>query len=86
MPKYVQHEFYCINCGERGIPLSRKVGQIHGKNHRKKLYCPNCRNTVNHIECRNFEEVNKFKENFVNGVYKDEAESSILMCRDTWLG
>ena len=78
---YSEHEFYCINCGNKGIPLMRQKGFQHEKFHRKKLYCPYCKMEVNHIECRTFDEVEEFKENFKNGVYKDEAEKSISTLR-----
>jgi hypothetical protein len=32
---------------------------------------------VNHIECRNDSEVYEFKQNFAEGVYKEEAEQSV---------
>ena len=35
--KYVEHSFYCINCGKKGIPLWRNKGHLHSKGHRKKL-------------------------------------------------
>ena len=74
---YAEHSFYCINCGNKGIPLMRRQGFKHGKMHRKKLYCPFCKNEVNHVECKTFEEVEEFKINFANGVYKDEAKESL---------
>lgn len=74
---YAEHNFYCINCGNKGIPLMRKQGFKHESMHRKKLYCPFCKREVNHIECRTFDEVEEFRENFANGVYKDEAEESL---------
>lgn len=77
MASYENHDFYCINCGRKGIPLSRRVSLQHGKFHRKKLYCIYCKEEVNHIECRTPEEVEEFKENFENGVYKDEAKESL---------
>ena len=74
---YAEHSFYCINCGKKGIPLMRRQGFKHGKMHRKKLYCPFCKTEVNHIECKTPEEVEEFKINFENGVYKDEAKESL---------
>ena len=73
----VEHSFYCMQCGKKGIPLARKVGHQRGSFHRKKLYCVFCKEEVNHVECRNYEEVEKFKEDFENGVYKNEAENSL---------
>jgi hypothetical protein len=76
-PKMELHNFYCLNCGNRGISLMRKQGYQHEQFHRKKLYCPTCRKEVNHIECKTMEDVEEFLENFKNGVYKDEAEESL---------
>jgi hypothetical protein len=85
MAAYETHDFYCMNCGAKGIPISRRNGRQHEKFHRKVLYCPTCRQTVNHIECRNDQEVEDFKKNFENGVYKDEAEASMAYVRSTRL-
>ena len=74
---YAEHSFYCIKCGNKGIPLMRKQGFQHGKMHRKKLYCIHCKQEINHVECKTYEEVEEFRINFENGVYKDEAEESI---------
>lgn len=67
------HRFLCVGCGQEGIPLPRSVGYDKGKFHKKKLYCPNCKKEINHIECRNDEEVRQFKENFEKGVYNDDC-------------
>ena len=83
MASYENHDFYCMNCGRKGIPLSRRVSLQHGKFHRKKLYCIYCKEEVNHIECRTPEEVEEFKENFENGVYKDEAQDSLSYVRSS---
>lgn len=81
--RFEQHDFYCMKCGKKGIPLSRNKGFKHGKFHRKKLYCLSCKEEVNHIECRNDEEVKIFKENFELGVYLNEAEESISYVRSS---
>ena len=75
------HDFYCMSCGNKGIPLSRNVGFQHSKFHRKKLYCVFCKREVNHVECRNQMEVNKFKEDFSKGLFAEEAEASIEFLR-----
>lgn len=77
---YAEHSFYCINCGNRGIPLSRPQGFKHEKMHRKKLYCIHCKQEVNHVECKTFDEIQEFKDNFENGVYKNEAKESLCAC------
>ena len=79
------HDFYCINCGNKGIELMRKQGFKRGEMHRKKLYCIHCKTEVNHIECKTFEEIEEFKINFENGVYKDEAKESLYFVGDTRL-
>ena len=76
---YAEHSFYCINCGNKGIPLMRRQGFKHEGMHRKKLYCITCRQEVNHVECKTPDEVEEFHYNFENGVYKNEAEESISL-------
>ena len=44
--------FYCENCGYKGIPLPRKKGRERNKNHQKKLFCIYCQAEYNHIEIR----------------------------------
>lgn len=77
MASFEEHQFYCINCGKRGIPLARTRAKSREKFHRKKLYCLNCGTEVNHVECRNKEEVDQFLEWFDEGVFKEEAEESL---------
>ena len=79
--KYDVHDFYCLKCGKKGIPLSRKHGFQHERFHRKKLYCIFCGEEVNHIECKSYEDVEIFKENFEKGVYQDEAQDSLSYVR-----
>lgn len=74
---YAEHSFYCIACGQRGLPIQRQLGHQHKSMHRKKLYCIHCRKEVNHIECKNFYEVEKFKSNFEKGIYQEEAKVNI---------
>ena len=85
MARYEAHKFYCLACGSEGLPLQRKQGQKREKFHRKKLYCPHCKNTVNHIECKTMEEVEEFKIEFSKGVYENEAKESLVASRNTWL-
>ena len=81
MANFVEHNFYCINCGSRGIPLSRKKGHQHGRFHRKKMYCVKCREEINHIECKTQEDIIEFTTNFKNGVYQEEAKESLLFAK-----
>ena len=86
MAYYDSSRFFCLYCGEEGIPLPRKRGQQRKSFHRKKIYCIHCHNTVNHIECRSDEDALNFKEEFKNGVYENEAKESLDFIRNTWLG
>ena len=78
---YDIHRFFCMNCGEESIPLPRRHGKKHEKFHRKKLYCIHCREYCNHVECKNEIEVEKFKEDYKDGVYREEAEESLAHVR-----
>lgn len=46
----VDHEFYCTQCGQKGLPICRE-GRSREKGHLKILYCLNCGVEVNHVEC-----------------------------------
>lgn len=83
---FAEHSFYCIRCGNKGIPLMRKQGFQHERMHRKKLYCMFCKEEVNHVECKSLEDVEEFKKNFENGVYLDEAEESVSHGRNPGIG
>ena len=81
MANYETHDFYCLRCGQPGIPVMRKLGKQHGSFHRKRLYCPHCKVEINHVEVRNQEEKEQFLEAFNNGEYKNEAEESLCHVR-----
>lgn len=74
---FTVNDFYCINCGEKGIPLTRQQSKDKGAFHRKLMYCWHCKHTVNHIECRNELEKQEFLTNFLNGTYKEEANAEL---------
>ena len=77
-----EHSFWCLQCGKQGIPLSRPSSHKRERFHRKKLYCPNCRYVVNHIECKDQFEVNDFKMLFADGYFQEEAIMSIKECAE----
>lgn len=83
---YSEHSFWCINCGNRGIPLARPQGFQHKRMHRKKLYCTFCKGEVNHIECKTLEDIEDFKYNFQNGAYVDEAKESLSFSGSSCVG
>lgn len=80
------HSFFCICCGNKGIPLARREGRRREQHHRKKMYCRFCKEEVNHIECRTLEEVELFQKNFKKGVYLDEAKASLAYVRNSRSG
>lgn len=86
---YTEHSFYCIKCGNKGIPLMRNQG-FKQRHHRKKLYCPFCKQEVNHIECSNLDDVEEFVKILKMGCI-DEAKNLYLMCgpagsgKTTWV-
>lgn len=70
---YEESNFYCMNCGCRGIPVQRPRARLREHFHRKKLYCPHCKITCNHIECKDDYEVKEFLQAFEDGVFKEEV-------------
>ena len=50
--KTVMSEFYCTQCGKKGIPVYRKKGQERKAGHLKKLYCLYCNMETNHVEIK----------------------------------
>ena len=85
MASIVSHEFYCIHCGNKGIPLPRKLGQFREKGHYKNIYCINCKNTTRHTELYSELDVNRFKEDFKKGVYIEDAKNDNFTCRSSWV-
>lgn len=74
-------EFWCIKCGNKGIPIMRERSRRRGPGHRKALYCITCRQTINHIETRNEEEARMFREKYAAGEYAEEAERSVAFTK-----
>ena len=66
--KYEMHSFYCVQCGNKGIPISR-VHNLREKMHLKELWCVHCKEIVNHAECRDDADVRRFKIRFKEGYY-----------------
>lgn len=81
--KMIMNDFYCMNCGQRNISLPRKNSHQHDKFHRKRMYCFHCKQEVNHIECKTYEDILEFRENFEKGVYVNEAAESIFFVRSS---
>ena len=51
-------DFYCTECGQKGINIARKNGQQREPGHLKKLYCIHCKKETNHVEVRPYGEYN----------------------------
>ena len=49
---YEFNEFYCVLCGNRGIPIVRKRNAAREAGHLKKLFCLTCGKETNHAECK----------------------------------
>ena len=47
-------DFYCTECGNKGIPIMRRPGGQREAGHLKNLYCIHCRKETNHVEIRPF--------------------------------
>lgn len=77
MAKMRQNYFMCIQCGKLAMILPRPIGHQYKNGHRKRLYCPHCKVEINCVECKNDEDIFYFKEDFANGLYKEECEESL---------
>lgn len=71
------HKFFCMKCGQESIPIFRKAGKQKEKMHRKRMYCFHCKEEINHIEVRNWQEEAEFKKAFASGSYVQEVEESL---------
>lgn len=47
-------DFYCVGCGQKGLPVWRKRGAARESGHLKRLYCKNCKKEFNHVEVSAF--------------------------------
>ena len=55
MPKrrdFTISEFYCTECGHRGIDIPRRICHQREAGHLKKLYCIYCKKQTNHCEIK----------------------------------
>lgn len=50
--KIVLSDFYCTQCGRKGIPVFRPIGQEREPGHLKKLFCLYCQKETNMVEIR----------------------------------
>ena len=66
-------EFYCTECGNKGIPIFRKKGHEREAGHLKKLFCLKCGKEVNHCEVKAWTkyDYSDFKTEFEYGNFKN---------------
>lgn len=66
-------EFYCTECGRKGIPVVRRPNQQREAGHLKKLYCLYCKKETNHAEIRPFGSytVEDFQREYELGRFED---------------
>lgn len=91
MPKnkeITKSEFYCTECGKRGIPIARRAGQQREAGHLKRLYCLHCKKETNHAEIRPFGAYNyeDFKKEFDLGRFVNGQKtpvSELISCTKT---
>ena len=72
--KTVMSEFYCTQCGKKGIPVYRKKGQERKAGHLKKLYCLYCNMETNHVEIKDNDNnytYQNFREEFEAGRFTE---------------
>lgn len=71
----LDNDFYCVKCGNKGIPIARKKGQEREAGHLKKLYCLKCKEETNHVECKPFShyEYTDFLDEFENGNFTEDG-------------
>lgn len=86
MARIEPSDFYCTECGRKGIPILRQYGQHREPGHLKKLYCIACQKEVNHAEVRDINSnynYQDFLEEFTLGRFVDGqryALSELMQC------
>lgn len=75
--RFDMSSFYCPKCGKKAMDLPRPRSLTRQAFHRKKLYCPWCRETYNCIEVRNEIERQDFIADWEDGVYEAEIQAVV---------
>lgn len=76
-----QNKFFCVECGNEGIPIPRGADRKREAGHLKKLWCLHCKKETNHVETKEFTNYDEeqFREEFELGRFvfpKDSQEPS----------
>lgn len=61
------NDFYCVECGRKGIPIVRQIGKERESGHLKKLYCLYCGKETNHAEVTGKYTKEQFQKEFELG-------------------
>lgn len=75
----VLSEFYCTQCGNKGIPIMRRRGAEREAGHLKKIYCLKCKQELNHVECKPFShyDYNDFLQEFEYGNFSEDGQRKV---------
>ncbi len=89
---YVDHDFYCTQCGNKGLPVCRTNHNPGKPGHLKKLFCLQCDKETNHAECisgSNYS-LDDFIYEFESGIFTEEGLRTTVIPEaydvvdDTW--
>ena len=71
----VMSEFYCTQCGAKGLPVWRRRGNEREAGHLKKLYCLKCSRETNHAEFKEYThyQFEDFKTEYEYGNFTKEG-------------
>lgn len=98
--KAADHEFYCVHCGRKALPICR-TGKMREAGHLEKQFCFFCGSATNHAECipgSGYDKDEFFRE-YNDGNFSAEGQRIIpflkwssrsekeeeLICDDEWL-
>lgn len=79
MAKLTTSDFYCVYCGNKGIPVIRQNGSQREKGHLKRLFCLTCQRETNHVEIRPFGKYNleDFYLEYDNGNFDEQGNRKL---------
>ena len=69
-------DFYCTQCGSKGLPVVRTGRKTREPGHLKKLFCLQCGVQTNHVEVRPFGQYDyeDFQIEFIHGNFNKEGQ------------
>ena len=72
-------DFYCTECGNRCIPITRRRGAEREAGHLKRIFCLHCKEEWNHVECKPFShyDYNDFLTEFNYNNFDEEGNRKI---------